>query len=212
MKQHVLFDNNQYSCELIITTTTSSTNHTVTLDTTDHSNSETNTDTEPRSEKETYKRNHPNITVCLHDCPDGFYVSQTSVCEKCDIACTSCNGSGSANCVACKFSYNGACYANCPNDTKVNGTNCIGITDKHEETPEKSSLPAIIGGGVGGGVVVVIVVVIILCCCYRRRHGLKTSLRGGKGTKRKTVMSGILQVLFYFIEYHIYAVTLFILI
>lgn len=132
------------------------------------------------------------VTVCLSQCPDGYYpVFQN--CTKCDPACRTCNQSGPSNCLECKLIYNDTCYADCPKGTHPVGSNCTENIDKPEKDDKKLPLEIIIGASAGGGALVVILIVIVICCCCRRKQCREISEPPGKTTGRKTVMSGILE-------------------
>lgn len=63
----------------------------------------------------------PNSTTCLSTCPMGYYRNFTqNICSPCDIACKSCTGPTSSECVACQIGYyqqpssSTTCLSTCP--------------------------------------------------------------------------------------------------
>ena len=68
---------------------------------------------------------------CYSTCPDGCYADQISkICKKCDNKCSKCFNGSDTQCLECITPYKlygQNCISECPKNTTIQNSNCIGI-------------------------------------------------------------------------------------
>ena len=64
-------------------------------------------------------------SLCLENCPLGYYADNRKYCEKCDDTCNECLGPGPNSCKSCDFYlFQQTCYTSCPDTTFASGSTC----------------------------------------------------------------------------------------